>query len=127
VTLPAPFRAGRVADLQTEEGRRHHFTINCSDKVTEFQNQLRKAMTSKMRKRLKGGLAYWELPHVRDLPFVLAVQSFYAETSTAFTDAVAASYLLGKEPGDDGLFDDPELAPLTRRAEAHALTVFSVT
>jgi hypothetical protein len=66
-----------------------------------------------MRKRFKDGLAYWELPHVRDLPFVLAVQSFYAETSTAFTDATAALYLLGEKSGSNGLFDDPDLAPLS--------------
>jgi hypothetical protein len=60
------------------------------------QNQLRKAVTSKMRKRFKDGLAYWELPHIRDLPFVLAIQSFYGESSTAFTGALAASYLLGR-------------------------------
>jgi len=66
-----------------------------------------------MRKRFKDGLAYWEQPHVRDLPFVLAIQSFYEENSTAFTDALAASYLLGEKPGMAGLFDDPELAPLS--------------
>jgi hypothetical protein len=37
------------ANLQTEEGRRHHFTINNSAKLGEFRNQLRKAITSKMR------------------------------------------------------------------------------
>lgn len=66
-----------------------------------------------MRKRFENGLAYWELPHVRHLPFVVAIQSFYGETSTAFTDAVAAAYLLGQQPDSDGLFDDPELAPLS--------------
>lgn len=100
-------------DLETEEGLRYHFTINPSDRLEEFRKQLRKAITSKMRKRFEAGLAYWELPHVRDLPFVLAVQSFYAEASTAFTDGVAAAYLLGEKPGDDGLFDDPDLTPLS--------------
>jgi hypothetical protein len=107
-----PMEAPQV-DLHTEEGLRYHLTINPSDRLGEFQKQLRKAITAKMRKRFKDGLAYWQLPHVRDLPFVLAVQSFYAETSTAFTDAVAATYLLGEEPDSEGLFDDPELTPLS--------------
>ncbi|MGO9782021.1 MAG: hypothetical protein ACLPQY_19995 [Streptosporangiaceae bacterium] len=101
------------SDLQTEEELRLHFTINSSARISEFQNQLRKAITSKMRKRFSDGRAYWELPHVRDLPFVVAIQSFYAETSTAFTDAVAAAYLLGEQTGSGGLFDDPELTPLS--------------
>jgi hypothetical protein len=105
--------AAPQADLQTEEGRLRHFTNNASDRIPEFQRQLRKAITAKMRKRFENWLAYWELPHVRDLPFVLAVQSFYAETATAFTDGVAATYLLGDESGGDGLFDDPDLAPLS--------------
>ena len=44
---------------------------------------------------------------------MLAIQSFYAETSTAFTDAIAATYLLGEQPGSGGLFDASELAPLS--------------
>ena len=35
-------------------------TINRSAGITEFQNQLRKAIISKMEKRFKDGLAYWE-------------------------------------------------------------------
>lgn len=105
--------ASPQVDLQTDEGRKYHFTINPTDRLGEFRKQMRKAITSKMRKRFEGGLTYWELAHVRDLPFVLAIQNFYAETSTAFTDGVAATYLLGEKPGDDGLFDDPELTPLS--------------
>ena len=67
-------------NLDDEEGYRAFVTINRSAGITEFQNQLRKAITSKMGKRFKDGLAYWELPHIRDLPFVLAVQCFYGGT-----------------------------------------------
>jgi hypothetical protein len=101
------------ADLSTEQGRLHHFTINASDRIPEFRQQLRKAITTKARKRFADGSAYWDLPHVRDLPFVIAVQSFYAETATAFTDAIAAMYLLGDETGETGLFVDPSLTPIS--------------
>lgn len=99
--------------LKAPEDWRRHFTVNPADRMEEFKNQLRKAITSKTRKRFSDGLAYWEMPHARELPFVLAVQSFYAETSTAFTDMIAAAYLLGEAPGIPGLLDDPELTPLS--------------
>jgi hypothetical protein len=107
-----PMSASQV-NFEDEEEYRAFITINRSAGVTEFQNQLRKAITSKMGKRFKDGLTYWELPHIRDLPFVLAVQCFYGASSTAFTDGLAASYLLGEQPGMAGLFDDSELAPLS--------------
>jgi hypothetical protein len=83
-------------DLRADEQWQILATVNRSTGIAEFQNQLRKAITSKMRKRFSDGRAYWELPHVRDLPFVVAIQSFYTETSTAFTDGIAAEYLLGE-------------------------------
>jgi hypothetical protein len=108
-----PMSLPDMEHLKTQEGWRHHFTINPADRMEEFKSQLRKAITSKTRKRFSNGLAYWEMPHTRELPFVLAVQSFYAETSTAFTDMIAAAYLLGEAPGIPGLLDDPELTPLS--------------
>jgi hypothetical protein len=108
-----PMSEPEMEHLKTREGWQRHLTINPADRIVEFQNQLRKAITSKLRKRFSNGLAYWELPHVRELPFVLAVQSFYAETSTAFTDMIAVAYLLGGTPGTPGLFDDPEFNQLS--------------
>ena len=108
-----PMSPPEIEHLKTQEGWQRHLTINPSDRVDEFRNQLRKAITSKTRKRFSNGLAYWEMPQVGELPFVLAVQSFYAETSTAFTDAIAVAYLLGETPGYPGLLDDPEFTPLS--------------
>lgn len=108
-----PMSPPDMEHLKTQEGWQRHLTVNPTDGIEEFKNQLRKAITSKTRKRFSNGLAYWELPHVRELPFVLAVQSFYAETSTAFTDMIAVAYLLGDMPGVPGLLDDPEMAPLS--------------
>lgn len=44
---------------------------------------------SKLQKR------YWELPHARDLPFVLAIEAFHDEDSLGFGDSALTSYLYG--------------------------------
>lgn len=39
--------------------------------------------------------AYWELPHVAGLPFILAIQAFHENGSLGFSSASIASYLYG--------------------------------
>lgn len=48
-------------------------------------------LLSKLRKR------YWELPHCKDLPFVLAIEAFHDEESLALSEWSLACYLFGHE------------------------------
>lgn len=62
--------------------------------------RLGSALFSKLGKR------YWEMPHVRQKPFVLAIQSFAAEDSQQLTDTALIGYLFGLKTfgtvGSDG-------------------------
>lgn len=87
-----------------------NLVINDSTAMEEFQRQIRKSITNKMRKRTKPArLAYWELPHMKGKPFVLAVHAFYKDRAHAFTDAVVGEFLM--KPG--GLFEQPEMENLS--------------
>lgn len=86
-----------------------HATMNASGAIPEFRRQLTKAIRAKVDKRFRpDGEPYWELPQVRDRAFVIAVQSFYGDTSHMFTSGIATELLLG-DTETPGLFDDQEL------------------
>ena len=49
---------------------------------------------SKLNKRF-GETPYWELPNVKDKPFILAIETFHEDGSLAFSASIIASYLFG--------------------------------
>lgn len=55
------------------------------------------AIDAKLNKRFDGGLAYWQLEHTRDRPFIIAIQCFHDESSLFLTSSGLASYLFGLE------------------------------
>jgi hypothetical protein len=61
----------------------------------QFVFQIGKALRNKLLKRFADGSAYWELPHTKDLPFLLAVEAFHAESSLFHSVSFAAEYLYG--------------------------------
>lgn len=61
----------------------------------QFVFQLGKALRNKLQKRFADGSAYWELPHTAGLPFVIAVESFHADSSLFHSVSFAAEYLCG--------------------------------
>jgi hypothetical protein len=80
---------------RTPEETRHYFQ---HEVAIRFGSPLH----SKMQKR------YWELPHVRDMPFVIAVQTFHDKGSLTHSSTSLSQYLFGI--GHDWHFDaDGEL------------------
>jgi len=61
----------------------------------EFVFQIGKALRRKLLHRDAHGQAYWEKPHVKDVPFVIAVGAFHNEHAQFHPDGVLASYLYG--------------------------------
>lgn len=61
----------------------------------EFVFQVGKALRRKVLKRFAGGEAYWELPHVKDRSFVVAVEAFHDEGSLFHSVSFLTSYLFG--------------------------------
>tara|TARA_B100000678_G_scaffold210595_2_gene178154 strand:+ start:637 stop:1830 length:1194 start_codon:yes stop_codon:yes gene_type:complete len=60
------------------------------------------AIRSKMTKRMgPDSKAYWELPHVAQRPFVIALQSFHEPGALAFSSTAVANYLYGSEHRPD--------------------------
>ncbi len=55
---------------------------------------LRNKMLHRLNKK-RSPAAYWELPHVADNPFVLAIQTFHEHGSLAFSNAAVVRYLYG--------------------------------
>lgn len=56
------------------------------------------ALHAKRNKRFgKAKLAYWELEHTKDKPFVLATQTFHEHGALAFSSAALATYLYGAQ------------------------------
>ena len=54
------------------------------------------AILNKIKHRIKPDeLPYWELPHVRGKPFVLAVETLHADGALGFSDAALSTYLYG--------------------------------
>ncbi len=62
----------------------------------EFVFQMGKVLRRKLQKEFEGGLHYWELPHVRGKPFVLAVQAFHHASSLFHSVTFLAEYLYGQ-------------------------------
>lgn len=81
--------------LPPADGRIPQVPDDLGEAQAEFTFQFGKALRRKLLKRLDGDLAYWELPQVRGMPFVLAVQAFHAESSLFHSVNFAAEYLYG--------------------------------
>ncbi|WP_207783272.1 hypothetical protein [Methylosinus sp. RM1] len=54
---------------------------------------LRNKMQHRIGRRSKDPKAYWDLPHVRETPFVLAIQTFHESGSLMFSSSATAEYL----------------------------------
>ena len=64
------------------------------DELTEYQrHELAVRFGSPLFTKLKR--RYWELPHARDLPLVLAIEAFHDEDSLGLGDSALAGYLYG--------------------------------
>ncbi|SEF27413.1 hypothetical protein SAMN05421837_103820 [Amycolatopsis pretoriensis] len=61
----------------------------------EFVFQLGKALRRKLTHRDAQDRAYWELPHVEGIPFVIAVGAFHNDHAQLHPDALLARYLYG--------------------------------
>jgi hypothetical protein len=61
-----------------------------------FVLQIDKALRKKLGKRDAQGRAYWEKPHVSDVPFVIAVSTFHDDHSQWQSAAQVAQYLYGR-------------------------------
>jgi hypothetical protein len=70
----------------------------------EFVHQAGKALRRKLVKRDSQGRAYWELPHVAGVPFVIALEAFHGASSLFHAVSPLATYLLGRR--DAAAFDD---------------------
>lgn len=101
----------RDADLADIRHRQHNAL------PIRIAGALRAKMLHRVDKK-NGGKAYWELPHVADHPFVLAIQTFHEHGSLAFSNAGVIRYLYGIEhrPSWD---DEGSLVVETNRVERH--------
>ncbi|MFE9679544.1 hypothetical protein ACFYO5_36485 [Streptomyces sp. NPDC006259] len=61
----------------------------------EFTMQIGKALRRKLEHRDAQGHAYWEKPHVKGTPFVIAVQSFHSPSALIHTTSTLSTYLYG--------------------------------
>jgi hypothetical protein len=61
----------------------------------EFVFQIGKALRRKLLHRDANGHAYWEKPHVKGVPFVIAVGAFHNEHAQFHPDGLLARYLYG--------------------------------
>jgi len=68
----------------------------------------------------KLGKRYWELPHCRDMPFVLAIEAFHDENSLGASDSALMSYVFGLTTTGSWT-DDAALDVRTERIENHTL------
>lgn len=60
-----------------------------------FVFQLGKALRRKLLHRNVKGQAYWEMPHVAGVPFVIAVGAFHDQHAQWYSDGLLAEYLYG--------------------------------
>ncbi|MFF0532878.1 hypothetical protein ACFYT3_31460 [Nocardia amikacinitolerans] len=77
--------------------------LDLDQAINGFVFQMGKAIRRKLLHRNKDGLAYWELPHVGDAPFVVAVQDFHAPYAHLFSVGALGDYLWGRR--EFGLYD----------------------
>jgi len=70
-----------------------------------FVHQIGKALRRKLLHQVQGG-HYWELPHLQQVPFVVAVGAFHATLAQVYPMGLVAQYLYGTrdlaERQDDG-------------------------
>lgn len=69
----------------------------------EFVFQAAKALRRKLLKRDSLGLAYWELPNIVGIPFVIAVEAFHNTESLSHTVSPLIEYLYGRR--DQPMFE----------------------
>ncbi len=87
---PEPYQPMNPRDMDMEDLR--HRVLN--DLPTRFGG----ALHAKRNKRFTDKrLAYWELEHTRDKPFVFATQTFHEHGALAFSSAAFATYLYGAQ------------------------------
>ncbi len=89
VTANSP--AGQQRDISVRTLARQSVEEIVQKCNEEFPIRVGSALFSKLGKR------YWDLPHCKDLPFVLAVGPFHEPGSTTYIDQSLARYLYGME------------------------------
>ena len=83
-----------------------------------MQNELAIRFGSPLFSKL--GKRYWELPHCRDMPFVLAIEAFHDEDSLSLSDNALMSYVFGLTTTGSWT-EDAVLDVRTERIENHRL------
>lgn len=109
-----PYRAVNPRDLNLADIRSRQ-----EDQLPiRIAGALRAKMQHRLDKKNAGGKAYWELPHVADTPFVLAIQTFHEHGSLSFANVGVIRYLYGLKhtPTWD---EDGNLVVEAARVEVH--------
>jgi hypothetical protein len=91
----------RVGIEATTSSRPDPFSVEAMAKPTseEIERKQRDEMPVRLGSPLFSKLQkkYWELPHMRGLPFVIAIEAFHDTTALHYPSGVLANYLYGLE------------------------------
>ena len=104
-TTTNPPRNGGGAPRVVEREAFPHIPTSVELSRDELVFQVAKALRRKTVDRIADGTAYWDIEHVRGLPFVIAIEAFHGETSLFHSDSAIASYLYGMSWSGNRLAD----------------------
>jgi hypothetical protein len=87
---------GVVADAASTNSGRLTVPEDVGEEERKFIFQAGKALRHKLTKKDSTGRAYWEQPHISNMPFVVALQTFHNDSALYNSVGSLALYLYGR-------------------------------